>query len=121
MLKSLAGVVSRYLFLALTVSLFVANFSSDTSLKQTNNTNYSAPHSVLLHTLQSKYATVRSLRIEQHDSHPVGLHPAVERASIPPNYAEVSRFTPSGRSKPGTAKVGWQARAPPFSAMPVKF
>ena len=118
MLKGFANVVSRYLFLVLAASLLAPIFNSDPSLKQAESTILSVPQSVLLQTLQTKYAAVRPQRLNQHDSHPMDVHPAVEIANFTPNYVKAARFSFTGKSNPGSANVGWQARAPPFSVMP---
>jgi len=120
-LISFANKVSRYLRLVIAASLLASVFNSDPSLNQVETTNFSAPHSVLLQTLQTKYAAVRPQRLDQHDDHPLDVHPAVEKAGFTPNFVKAARFRFPGKSNPGSAKVGWQARAPPFSIMPVTF
>ena len=119
MLKRFANVVSRCLCLVLAESLIAALVNADPSFKRDEATNFVASHSVLLQTLQTKYAAVRPQTLDKHDEHPLDVHPAVESASFAPNCVKAARFSLSGKSNPGPARIGWQARAPPFSIMPV--
>lgn len=118
-LKRFANVVSRCLCLVLAASLLAALVNADPSFKRAETTNFVASHSVLLQTLQTKYAAVRLQTLDKHDEHPLDVHPAVESASFTPNYVKAARFSLSGTSNRGAARIGWQARAPPFSIMSV--
>jgi hypothetical protein len=118
-LKRFANGLSRYLCLVLAASLFAALVNADPSFKRAETTNFVASHSVLLQTLQTKHGAVRPQTLDKHDEHPLDVHPAVESASCAPNYIKAARFSFSGKSNSGLAKIGWQARAPPFSIMSV--
>ncbi|WP_139194144.1 hypothetical protein [Pseudorhodobacter antarcticus] len=118
-LKSLAKVVSRWICLVLAASLLAALVNADPSFKRAEATNFVASHSVLLQTLQTKHGAVRPQTLDKHDEHPVDVHPAVESASFARNYVKAARFRFSGRLNPVSQNIGWQARAPPFSFMPV--
>jgi hypothetical protein len=118
-LKSFANVVSRCLYLVLAASLLAALVNADPSFKRAETTNFVASHSVLLQTLQTKYAAVRPQTLDKHDEHPSDVHPAVESASFAPNNIMAARFSLSGKSNRGSAATGWQARAPPFSIMSI--
>ena len=119
MLKGFANVVSRYFCLVLVASLLAALINAGPSFKRAAATNFAAPHSALLQTLQTKYAAVRPQTLVIHEGHPLDVHPVVESASFTPNYVKAARFSFSGKSNPGSAKIGWQARAPPFPNMPI--
>ena len=120
MLRGFAKEVSGYLCLLLAALALLSTFYNDQSLKQAETTSFSAPHSVLFFTQQTKFVTVRPLQQVQPDGHPIDVHPAVECASFSPPYAKAAPFSFTGKSNPGPRGVGWRARAPPLPIMPVK-
>lgn len=112
--------VLRHLCLIFAVTLLASVFNYEPTPQQAETSNISSPHSVLLDTLQPNHAVVRSFRLDQNDAHPMDVNPAVESTSFRPDYMKVVRFSFVGKSDSETAKVGWQARAPPISIMSAK-
>jgi hypothetical protein len=116
-LNSFRTTALKYLRLFFAVSLLAPSFNSDATLHHAKAPYLSPSQSVLLQTLQTKPAVVRSLRLQQTDGHPVDVHPAVESVGIRPGYVAVARFPLGGPLNPESRKVGWQARAPPVTVM----
>lgn len=119
MLSGFAKAVARILRFALAASLLLLLVQTDPSFTQAQTTSLSAPQAVLLLTQQSRFAAVRPQKPDHPDGHPLDLHPAVAGAAFTPRLAKAAPTGLSRRTIAAPKPVGWQARAPPASIMPI--